>query len=309
MSDAPLEGDSTIKPAAVVSPTAKCGEVDDADDALPASDLNDAEDVGNILDEITENDLAVQKDVFAGCGFTIEDLHQKKSFAEEKLATRFLNITAYRYYDSASLYLPGLDLEEVKSVAGEKIVELLDKIDNYPSLPQLEEAFRTTIRNIIVDLQRKYLAIKRGGGQVDVTSELQGLAIGDDSSGKSTGKPTDDNDEKTSGSWLEGQIKSGYADWNALDNLNPRSQHERAEFEAKRVQQHEMLRLALPKLNAADRQLIEWFYIDRLKHREIAKKLDKGVSSIGRRIDLAEERLKNIFFSDNPSERNNNHEP
>jgi RNA polymerase sigma factor (sigma-70 family) len=311
MSDAPIPGNDPPKSDTSDLPPApiESGETDETDTTDTArNDLEEDEQLETILDDITHNDLTIKRDIFADCGFTIEELHQKKEAAQEKLAERFLKIAAYRYYDNASFYLPGLDPQEVQSAAGEKIVELLEDIVNYPSLPQLEKAFRISVRNLIISIQRKQLAEKRGEGKVDVTSELQGLATKDDPSTQSSGKPTDENDEKTSGSTLQSKIRTGYTNWHAFDDVNPGSQNERAKIEARRVKQYEMIEQALAKLRTEDRQLIQWFYIEGLKHREIAEKLGKGVSSIGRLIDLAEDRLRKLCSSENPEEMKDEYE-
>src|SRR5208282_3189383 len=57
----------------------------------------------------------------------------------------------------------------------------------------------------------------------------------------------------------------------------------------------ESLDAALREMNAEERQLIEWFYFDRLGHQEIAEQLNATPKAVSSRLERARARLRSLI--------------
>jgi RNA polymerase sigma factor (sigma-70 family) len=57
----------------------------------------------------------------------------------------------------------------------------------------------------------------------------------------------------------------------------------------------ETLDLALQTMDPEDRQLVEWFYFDRLGQKEIAEQLNTTPKAISSRLERAREKLRSVF--------------
>jgi RNA polymerase sigma factor (sigma-70 family) len=186
------------------------------------------------------------------------------------------------YRDIVFTFLPGVEIEDAKSAVGDIVPGLCKDIANYPSLPQLEAAFRKGLRRDISSLQRKSLAKKRGSGNIDVTSELHGLSQADTPINQASYE-----DEDNAPPSIEGKVNQEYVGWSAHNNVG-------ASVIANRRDQTAMMSEALNELEPDERKLIELSFIGGLKQREIGERLGIGTSSVGVRINRAKAKLKKL---------------
>ena len=57
----------------------------------------------------------------------------------------------------------------------------------------------------------------------------------------------------------------------------------------------ESLDAALLAMDADERELVEWFYFDKLSHKEIAERLDATLKSISSRLERARAKLRAVM--------------
>jgi len=57
----------------------------------------------------------------------------------------------------------------------------------------------------------------------------------------------------------------------------------------------ESLNAALQAMDAEERQLVEWFYFDRLSHQEIAEQLNTTPKAVSSRLERAREKLRSLI--------------
>jgi RNA polymerase sigma factor (sigma-70 family) len=61
---------------------------------------------------------------------------------------------------------------------------------------------------------------------------------------------------------------------------------------------HERLDEALNSMECDERQLVEWFYFDKLSHKEIAGQLGVSPKAVSSRLERARARLRALLFKD-----------
>jgi RNA polymerase sigma factor (sigma-70 family) len=265
------------------------GEVGEEVESTEGSIEVDFEAIESVVERNDDASLVAGKIIPAEHGYTIEDLQNGDSTAWNKASERFLKIAVYKYRDVVQFYLPGVGEDDAISATGEIIVDLCKSISKYPSLPQLEAAFRKALRNDIRSLQRKYLTQKRGEGKIDVSSELHGLGHQDAPVDQGSYKDEDEisPSPKNTSKTLEDEVNWDFGGWGSLQTVD-------ASAAANTVDLKKLMSVAMDELKLAERQMIELSVIGGLKQREVAERLNKNPKQIGIELNRAKKKLKKL---------------
>ena len=182
-----------------------------------------------------------------------------------------------------------MDKEDAISAIAEILTDLQRDIAKYKSIPEFEAAFRKALVRDVKSLYRKFLAQKRGAGEVDLTSELQGLEMTDAVQGGSS----DPEDEKAPSS-REGKLHRAMFDWDSHLGVDPSA----FRADEKRIQEE-----ALDELSEHEKEILTLRHVKQLKHRDIAERTGKNVKQIGMELERAEKKLKKLVATKTLSEK------
>jgi len=270
---------------------------DEADASVAPDDSNAAalgvqiglDDIKDLVGAVDDNILIASKIIPAERGYTIEQLQKQEPRAWENVAKRFLNIAVFKYQDIVHFYLPGVDKEDAISAVADILADLQRDISKYKSIPEFEDAFRTALVRDVKSLYRKFLALKRGAGEVDLTSELQGLEMTDEVQSGSS----DPEDEKAASS-REGKLHRAMFDWDSHLGHDPAANR----ADERRIQQE-----ALDELSEHEKQILTLRHVKQLKQREIAELTKKNVKQIGVELKRAEEKLRKLVVTKTLNEK------
>ena len=217
-------------------------------------------------------------------GFTIEELKARSEDAWTK-AFKCLSWSGRgllkRLKFAKNWPLQDQDFEEFIDDA---LCDSYEKIGTIGTLEELKSYFLIAAKHHAIDRIRQEKARRRGKGQVLVTSEMN---IGQEiEEGEETGKS------------LTQEIDPEACDWTALNSILPETEGSPVS-EAQITESRLLLRAVLENLDKKDRLLIECWFYEKLKHKEIADRMNQEIAGgrpwtanrVGNEIDRAVERL------------------
>ena len=249
----------------------------------------DLEDIKDLVEADDDKFLIARKIISAERGYTIEQLQNQEPTAWDNVAERFLKIAVCKYHDIVHFYLPGVDKQDAISAVADILRDLQRVVAKYQSIPEFEAAFRKALVHDIKSLYRKFLAQKRGAGEVDLTSELQGLEFTDEAQSGST-----DPDDEQAPSSREGKLHRAMFDWDSHLGVDPAANR----ADERRIQQE-----ALDELSDYEKQILDLRVVKQLKHFDIAERTGKNVKQIGVELARAEEKLRKLVAAKTLSEK------
>jgi RNA polymerase sigma factor (sigma-70 family) len=208
--------------------------------------------------------------------FTIAELKARIGPAWIKAFAKLTTIGVWTLKSKTFVRNWPLKTEDFEEIIDDALVQTYRNIDEYDTCGGLVTYFRKATIHLAIDRLRRGLALKRGQGKVMVTHDLSEV------------RPPDPNQASQESGLPE--LEPDVLDWTVLDKLLPSidpSQVGAAQVAELRL----LLRDLLDELEERDRNLIEYYFYDSLKDREVAEKIGRPVNEVGIKRQRALEKL------------------